>query len=81
MNFQKIGFIGLGLIGGSIAKKIKANCPETQIYAHIISKRFRKRIKKESLKTAICFPFQIFLNVTASFYVRRYSEISIIWRS
>ena len=33
MNFQKIGFIGLGLIGGSIAKKIKANCSETQIYA------------------------------------------------
>ena len=24
MQFQKIGFIGLGLIGGSIAKRLKA---------------------------------------------------------
>ena len=33
MNFHTIGFIGLGLIGGSIAKKIKVNNPEVKLYA------------------------------------------------
>lgn len=33
MNFQKIGFIGLGLIGGSIAKTIKRIYPETTVLA------------------------------------------------
>ncbi|MCM1107337.1 MAG: prephenate dehydrogenase [Blautia sp.] len=33
MKFQTIGFIGLGLIGGSIARKIKSNAPGTRIYA------------------------------------------------
>lgn len=33
MAFHTIGFIGLGLIGGSIAKKIKADNPEVTIYA------------------------------------------------
>jgi prephenate dehydrogenase len=33
MAFQKIGFIGLGLIGGSIARKIKINQPDAVILA------------------------------------------------
>lgn len=33
MPFKKIGFIGLGLIGGSIAKKIRLNDPDVKIYA------------------------------------------------
>ena len=34
MHYQKIGFIGLGLIGGSIARAIHAHFPEIALYAH-----------------------------------------------
>jgi prephenate dehydrogenase len=33
MSFHKVGFIGFGLIGGSIAQKMKQNDPAVQIYA------------------------------------------------
>ena len=33
MSFEKVGFIGLGLIGGSIAKTIKKKCPDTTLFA------------------------------------------------
>ena len=33
MSFDKIGFIGLGLIGGSIAKTLKRIYPEKRLYA------------------------------------------------
>ncbi len=34
MNYKKIGFIGLGLIGGAIAKAICRVYPDSKIYAH-----------------------------------------------
>ena len=34
MSYKKIGFIGLGLIGGSIAKAIKEVHPKIKLYAH-----------------------------------------------
>lgn len=33
MAFNKVGFIGLGLIGGSIAKKLRINDPDIKIFA------------------------------------------------
>lgn len=46
MKFNKVGFIGLGLIGGSIAKKMKADHPNIHIYA--------TAHHKETIKEAFC---------------------------
>ena len=37
MKIETVGFVGLGLIGGSIAKAIKAFHPEIQIMAYMRS--------------------------------------------
>lgn len=53
MKMQTVGFIGLGLIGGSIAKKIKANDPSVKIYAnahheHTVEEAHREGIIENS---------------------------------
>ena len=49
MKKQTIGFIGLGLIGGSIARCIKAQAPEHSIYVY----NARHPYIKEGLKLAL----------------------------
>ena len=49
MNKKQIGFIGFGLIGGSIAKALKANSPEFNIIAFDINKDALKQAAKEGI--------------------------------
>lgn len=49
MRLNRIGFIGLGLIGGSIAKKIKLNHPECEI----IATAHREKTVKEAFKMGL----------------------------
>ena len=49
MAFQTIGFIGLGLIGGSIAKKMKSNQPDIKIYATAHHKETIEEAYREGL--------------------------------
>ena len=56
MSFEKIGFIGLGLIGGSIAKTIHRIYPEITLIAYDIDENLVrsnphiKTIYKEKIK-------------------------------
>lgn len=49
MKFDKVGFIGLGLIGGSIAKKMKADNPDIHIYATAHHEETVKEAYREGL--------------------------------
>lgn len=54
MNQLKVGFIGLGLIGGSIAKTIKRILPDTFILAYDIDKNSLKQALDENIIDMIC---------------------------
>ncbi len=53
MSFLNCGFIGLGLIGGSIAKAIKQSAPGTKITAFDISKTTLSLAHKEGIADVI----------------------------
>ena len=67
MSLQKIGFIGLGLIGGSIAKKLHALHPEltmiaTAHHAETVAEAFKEHLiinntpcELKDLRTVIIF--------------------------
>lgn len=68
MAFQTIGFIGLGLIGGSIAKKMKSNQPDIKIYATAHHKETIQEAYREGLiETMICYHCLLFLTVIIFF--------------
>lgn len=54
MNIHKIGFIGLGLIGGSIAKAAKAVNPNTEIYAYDIDIHTLLSAQAEGIVDIVC---------------------------
>lgn len=59
MSFHQIGFIGLGLIGGSIAKKLKNDNPSIQIYAtasheSTVKQAYQMGLIENSTKLELC---------------------------
>ena len=53
-HMKKIGFIGLGLIGGSIAKAVRTYFPETEIIAYSRSSRTTEYAFNEGIIDRIC---------------------------
>ena len=51
MTDSKIAFIGLGLIGGSIARGLKRSCPETIIMAYMRTRSRLEQAKKDGCIT------------------------------
>ena len=54
MSEQTIGFIGLGLIGGSIARGIKRAHPDTVIMAYMRSRARLEQAKQEGRQSGMC---------------------------
>ncbi|MCI8483694.1 MAG: prephenate dehydrogenase [Lachnospiraceae bacterium] len=54
MNSEKIGFIGLGLIGGSIAKTIRRIHPNISLIAYDVDREALSQAKREQVITTAC---------------------------
>lgn len=68
MDFQTIGFIGFGLIGGSIAKKMKKDHPDIQIYATARHEETIEAAYSEGLiENRNCLPLKAFSNCDCIF--------------
>ena len=53
MSDKVIGFIGFGLIGGSIAKGIKRTCPDIQIMAYMRTRSKLEQAHKDGIVDVI----------------------------
>ena len=72
MAFQTIGFIGLGLIGGSIAKKMKSNQPDIKIYATAHHKETIQEAGGKSTNKGFYFAVFEFLNKQITKFVSHF---------
>ena len=65
MSHLTCGFIGLGLIGGSIARALKENVPHTKIIAYDINREALSLARKEAVVDMMPST-ALFRNVTIS---------------
>ena len=69
---EKVGFIGLGLIGGSLAKAIRTYFPDYEIVAFDKNKKFWHSLPRNpSLMLRQLLLMIIFATVPTYFYARR----------
>ena len=57
MTDSTIAFIGLGLIGGSIARALKKSRPDIRIMAYMRSREKLEQAKKDGVMQNICPPY------------------------
>jgi len=68
---EKVGFIGLGLIGGSLAKAIRTYFPDYEIVAFDKNKEALALARNPSLMLRQLLLMIIFATVLTYFYARR----------
>ena len=72
MNGLCAGFIGLGLIGGSIAQALKYYYPDIHILAHTRSQKTLDYALSNGIIDEACEPVLHLLPAITSFYVHRW---------
>lgn len=79
---MKIGFIGLGLIGGSIARAVRYFYPDTEIIAHSRTRAsVEQAVADGVINRSLIRLTKIFLTAPIFSYVRLYPATQNIWSS
>ena len=73
------GFIGLGLIGGSIARALKKYYPDVQILAHTRSRHTTEYWNMASLMRSVIQSMNDTASAITFFYVHLWNAMLLIW--